>query len=130
MSIESASLLIAAVFLAIIGVVHLYFLRSALITFKRLRRSIAELESRIVPLIEDMHTLTVDTHYELRKIDETISKAGDVADAVQAASRLAKLAAATPVIKVASLAEGAKAAVDVLKSEDTSGRYAGRSRRR
>lgn len=122
MSVESASLLISAIFLAVIGLAHVYFLRSAVSAFRKFEQSIHELESRIVPLIEDMHTLTVDTHYELEKIDRTIERARDITDTVHAAGRLARIATATPIIKAAALAEGARAAVETIASgEESSG---------
>lgn len=99
-----------------IGLAHVYLLRSAVSALKKFEQSIHEMQSRIVPLIEDMHTLTVDTHYELEKIDQTIERAKGITDTVHAAGRLARLATATPIIKAAALAEGARAAVETIAS--------------
>lgn len=128
MTAESAALIVATVFLGMIALGQLYFLRSAVLTFKRLRASIQNLEDRLVPLIEDMHTVTVDAHHELEKIDETISKSRDLTEKMEAAVGVAKVAAATPVIKAATLAAGVRGTVEALESGES--RRIGKDRRR
>lgn len=117
MSAESTALVVATVFLGLIALGQLYFLRTAVLTFKRLRESIQKLEGRLLPLIEDMHTVAVDTHHELEKIDETISKSRDLTEKMEAAAGIAKVAAVTPVIKAASLVAGVRGTVEALEPD-------------
>ncbi len=122
MSPESAALVVATVFLGVIALGLLYFLRSAVMTLRRLRECIDNVERRVVPLLEDMHTLTVDAHYELEKIDETVSKSRNLAETVEAAAGVARVAAATPVVKAAALAAGVKGTIEALDSEQPRGK--------
>ena len=130
MSAESAALVIATVFLGIISVALLYFLRSAVLTFKRLRQSIQNIEERLVPLIEDMHIVTIDAHYELEKIDETVSRSKNLAEKMEAAAGVAKVAAATPVIKAATLAAGVQGTLEALESGGSAPKDSRRRKRR
>ncbi len=129
MTAESAALVVATVFLGIIALGQLYFLRSAVLTFKRIRRSVEDLEARIVPLIEDMHTVTVDAHHELVKIDETISRSHDLTMKLESAAGIAKVAAATPLIKAASVAAGIKGTVEALEADGARQKAKGRRSR-
>jgi hypothetical protein len=128
MTAESTALVVATVFLGIIALGQLYFLRSAVLTYKRLRQSIQNLEGRLVPLIEDMHTVTVDAHHELQKIDETVSRSKDLTEKMEAAAGVAKVAAATPVIKAATIAAGVRGTVEAL--EDAPQRRTKKGRRK
>lgn len=130
MSTESTALVVATVFLGIIALALLYFLRSAVLTFKRLRQSIQNLEEHLVPLIEDMHTVTVDAHHELEKIDETVSKSKHLAEKMEAAADVAKVVTVTPVIKAATLAAGVQGTLEALESGGPGTESSRRRRRR
>lgn len=107
-------MLLAVIALGLIAVSCIYFLRSATRAMRELERSSREIRERAIPLIEDMHTVAVDTHVELRRVDEVLETAQSLSGTVDAAGRLAYLAVTNPVVKGAAIATGVKGATKTM----------------
>lgn len=107
-------MLLAVIALGIIAVSCLYFLRSATRAMRELEQTSREIRERGIPLIEDMHTVAVDTHEELRRVDDVLDTAQSLTGTVDAAGRLAYLAVTNPVVKGAAIATGVKGATKTI----------------
>lgn len=118
MSTGEVLVLVAAIALGVMALACVYFLQSAVRAMRELEAASREFRERAIPLIEDMHTLTVDTHAELRRIDEVLETAQSLSGTVDAAGRLAYLAVTNPVVKGAAIASGVKGATrNIVKGE-------------
>ena len=111
---------LAAVIVAITSVVAAVLLVIAIAslvrTLRTLRETVEELRAEAVPALAGMRT-TVDTaNDELERLDGLIDRAESVTATVDSASRLAYMAASTPVIKTMAFSAGASRAARHLRS--------------
>ncbi len=104
--------LVALAVAAVIGVVGLLFaLGAAIRTMAVFRRSVQELTSNALPLIEDMHAAVRQTNADLMKVDALIDRADSISTTVNSVSRLAYTAFSSPVVKVLALWTGTARAI-------------------
>lgn len=97
---------------AVIGVVGLLFaLGAAIRTMAVFRRSVEEITSSALPLIEDAHSAVRQTNADLAKVDELIDRADSISTTVNSVSRLAYTAFSGPVVKVLALGTGTARAI-------------------
>jgi hypothetical protein len=104
--------LVALAVAAVIGVVGLLFaLGAAIRTMAVFRRSVQELTSNALPLIEDMHAAVRQTNADLVKVDAMIDRADSISTTVNSVSRLAYTAFSSPVVRVLALWTGTARAI-------------------
>lgn len=110
MNTAEVLMLVAVISLGVMALSCVYFLRSGVRAMRELERSSREFRDHVIPLIEDMHTVAIDTHAELRRVDEVLQATQSLSGTVDAAGRLAYLAVTNPVVKGAAIASGVKGA--------------------
>ena len=104
--------LVALAVTAVIGVVgFLFALGAAIRTMAVFRRSVEQITSSTLPLIEDMHAAVRQTNDDLVKVDQLIDQAESISTTVSSVSRLAYTAFSGPVVKVLALWTGTARAI-------------------
>lgn len=114
MTTSEILMLLAVIALGVIALSCIYFLRSSVRAMAEVERTAREFREKAIPLVEDMHTVTVDIHEELRVIDQVLDTTRALSETVDAAGRLAYLAVTNPVVKGAAIATGVKGATRTI----------------
>lgn len=113
---------LAAVIVSISSVVGVVLLGVGLVTLRRtlaaLREGIAELRAETVPVVVDLQASVDHVNRQLERIDDVVASVRSVSGTVDAASRLAYVTLANPVIKAVALGAGTAKAARSLRQRD------------
>jgi methyl-accepting chemotaxis protein len=113
---------LAAVIVSIASVVGMVLLAVGLVTLRRtlvvLRDGIDELRRETVPVVADLQASVDHVNRQLERIDEVVASVRSVSGTVDAASRLAYVTLANPVIKAVALGAGTAKAARSLRQRD------------
>lgn len=93
-----------------------------LVALADLRTDLETIESRMLPMIEELRDATRETRAiidtartDLERFDKVLGSAESISEAVADTSRIARTVLSAPVIKVAAAATGTKRAFSVLR---------------
>lgn len=94
----TSALALAVVVVAVVSLVR---------TMKSLREAVEEVRSEALPVLADLRGAVATAAAELDRVDDLLDTAEVVSERADSASRLAVVAVANPLIKVAAAATGA-----------------------
>lgn len=114
-----------AVGIAVVGL--LFALAAAMRTMAVFRRSVEEITSNTVPILNDMHVAIKQANSDLLKVDDLLETAESISSTVDSASRLAYTAFANPVMKAIAASTGTARAFRLFRRRRA---RPGRSRKR
>lgn len=106
MTAGEVAAVVASVAAALVAVGVLFALSSLSRTLRSVRAAVEELRRETVPLLGDLRATVSQANSELARVDEVLGRAESIGGTVDAASRLAYLAFANPVIKAMALGAG------------------------
>ncbi len=113
---------LAAVIVSIAAVAGVVLLAVGLVTMRRtlavLRAGIDELRRETLPVVADLQASVDHVNRQLERIDDVVSSVRSVSGTVDAASRLAYITLANPVIKAVALGAGTAKAARSLRQRD------------
>jgi uncharacterized protein YoxC len=113
---------LAAVIMSIAGVTGVVLLAVGLVMMRRtlgvLRKGIDELRRETVPVVADLQASVDHVNRQLERIDDVVASVRSVSGTVDAASRLAYVTLANPVIKAVALGAGTAKAARSLRQRD------------
>ena len=101
--------------LAVVAV--LVALQQVLVTVRRVRATLDEVNARAVPLIDELAQSLADANEELARVDRLVGSAESISATVDATSKLAYRALSAPVIKTVAVTSGASRAARRLRGE-------------
>ncbi len=112
-AVDLAAVVVTVVCLAV--VVVLVLAAQALVrTLRELRKTIDELRSATLPLVNDLHKTVSKAGAELERVDKVIDRAERISTTVDVASRLTYKAFAPPLIKTVAIVKGVGRATRAL----------------
>ncbi len=113
---------LAAVIVSIASVAGVALLGVGLVMMRRtlrvLREGIDELRRETVPVVTDLQASVDHINRQLERIDDVVASVRSVSGTVDAASRLAYVTLANPVIKAVALGAGTAKAARSLRQRD------------
>ncbi len=113
---------LAALIVAITSVVGVVLLAAGLLSLRRtlavLRQGIDELRAETVPVVAELRGSVEHVDRQLERIEAVVASLRSVSGTVDAASRVAYVTLANPVIKALSLGAGTARAVRSLRQRD------------
>jgi hypothetical protein len=89
-------------------------------TMRDLRLELADLQSRTGPLLDELERSVNEARADLERFDRVLGSAEAISDNVAGASRVARVALSTPVIKTVALASGTSRAAKRLRRKEAS----------
>jgi hypothetical protein len=85
---------------------------------RELRQAVVDLQAETAPLLDDLRASVDEARDDLARFDRVLGSAEAISTSVEEASRVARVALSTPVIKTVALASGTgRAARRLAKSE-------------
>ncbi len=97
---------VASVAFAMLVVGLLFLVGSAIRTLSSVRAAVDDVRRTAVPLITDIHTAVRQANGDLVQVEAILERTESIKGTVDSASRLAYVAFATPVIKLAAITAG------------------------
>jgi hypothetical protein len=113
LAIVLATVLCAIGFAALIVV-----LLRVLDTLTQLRSAVDDLASKTTPLLDDLRESVDGARDDLDRFDRVLGSAEAISSSVEGASRVARVALSTPVIKTVALASGTQRAARRLRRKE------------
>lgn len=103
---------------AIVAVVALLFvLQRLLTTLRQIRRTLDEVNTTALPLVDELGVALAEANEELARVDRLVGSAESISATVDAASRLAYRALSAPMIKTVAMTSGASRAARRMRRE-------------
>ena len=103
---------------SIVAVVAVLFaLQRVLVTLRRVRDALDELNAQALPLVDDLASSVADANEELARVHRLVGSAESISATVDATSKLAYRALSAPVIKTVAMTSGASRAAKRLRKE-------------
>lgn len=115
---EAAAVVVACASVAAL-VVMIWAVVALTRTLGAMRDSVEELRRATLPVVSELDGTVGQANAELARVHELLDTAENVSVNVDALSRLAYLAVATPVVKVLALGAGARGAARRLRQSST-----------
>lgn len=119
------SWLVIGVVLAVATLILIWFAISALVQLRKTLVTaekalsnvdvlVVSINDKLGPILQDLHGVVKQADRELNRVDEVVGTIKDISDKVNAVTRVVQDVISSPLIKVASISAGAKAAINKL----------------
>jgi ABC-type transporter Mla subunit MlaD len=87
---------------------------------REVRAALADLTARTAPMVDELHRCLDDARADLARFDRVLGSAEAISANVEGASRVARVALSTPVIRTVALASGTSRAARRLRRTERS----------